>query len=100
MLRPTTTLARVSTGPLRHAFLIGALTNAIHGYPLKRPGAEEGSIAHEHRDAEKPPGGRRLLVFRLYLLGAICHYIFTVKGLASLKLSVDSAGRTISLFPV
>lgn len=51
-------------------------------------------------DAEKPPWGRRLWVFRLHLLGAICHYIFTVKGLASLKLSVDSAGRTISLFPV
>jgi hypothetical protein len=25
-------------------------------HPLKRPGAEEGSIAQEHRDAEKPPG--------------------------------------------
>jgi hypothetical protein len=59
------------------------------------PGAEEGSIAQEHRDAEKPPGGRRLCVFRLYML---CHYIF--RGSASLKLRVDSAGRTISLFPV
>jgi hypothetical protein len=41
------------------------------------------------------PGGRRLCVFRLYML---CHYIF--RGSASLKLRVDSAGRTISLFPV
>jgi len=64
------------------------------------PGAEVGSIAQEHRDAEKPPLGRRRCVFRLYLLGGICHYIFTVRGSASLKLRVDSAGRTISLFPV
>jgi len=28
------------------------------------------------------------------------HYIFTVRGSASLKLRVDSAGRTISLLPV
>ncbi len=44
--------------------------------------------------------GRGGFVFRLYLLGGICHYIFTVRGSASLKLRVDSAGRTISLFPV
>jgi len=64
------------------------------------PGAEVGSIAQEHRDAEKPPLGRWLCVFRLYLLGGICHYIFTVRGWASLKLRVESAGWTISLFPV
>jgi hypothetical protein len=39
-------------------------------------------------------------VFRLYLLGGICRYIFTVTGSASLKLRVDSAGRTISFSPV
>ena len=70
------------------------------GVRIFAPGAEKGSIARKHRDAEKPPRGRWLCVFRLCSLGAICHYIFTVKGLASLKLSVDSAGRTISLFPV
>jgi len=49
---------------------------------------------------EKPPCGRRLCVFRLRLLGGIYRYIFTIVGSASLKLSVDSAGRTISFSPV
>ena len=46
------------------------------------------------------PGGRRFCVFRLYLLGGICRYIFTATGSVSLKLRVDSAGRTISFSPV
>ena len=40
---------------------------------------------------------RRRCVFRPYLLDGICHYIFTVRGSASLKLRVDSAGRTIGV---
>jgi hypothetical protein len=35
-----------------------------------------------------------------YLLRGIYRYIFTVVGSASLKLSVDSAGRIISFSPV
>jgi hypothetical protein len=70
----------------------------VCGYLRLVPGAGEGSIAQEHRDAEKPPGGE--VSFGPYLLDGICHYIFTVRGSASLKLRVDSAGRTISLFPV
>jgi hypothetical protein len=33
-------------------------------------------------------------------LGEICGYILTVRGSVSLKLSADSAGRTISFSPV
>jgi hypothetical protein len=48
---------------------------------------------------EKPPGEAALCLSAVLARG-ICHYIFTVRGSASLKLMVDSAGRTISLFPV
>lgn len=43
------------------------------------------------------PGGGGFVSFGC---SGIRHYIFTVKGLASLKLRVDSAGRTISFSPV
>ena len=44
--------------------------------------------------------GEAALCFGCTCSRGICHYIFTVRGSASLKLRVDSAGRTISLFPV
>jgi hypothetical protein len=65
------------------------------------PSAEEDSIAQESIIMQKSrPGGGGFVFFGCTCSALSANYIFTVKGLASLKLRVDSAGRTISFSPV